>query len=89
MLINLFSISVRFLCFCRNFVEASGVILQVVEFPHSIVCDECTERAFVDINKILKWQAKFWYQTRSNPLKADESIGNIVHPKHNVDNFDP
>ena len=54
MLINLFSISVRFLCFCRNFVEANGVILQVVEFPHSIVCDECTERAFVDINKILK-----------------------------------
>ena len=36
MLINLFSISVRFLCFCRNFVEASGVIFQVVEFPHSM-----------------------------------------------------
>ena len=32
------------------------------------------ERVNVDIIKMLKWQAKFWYQNWSNLLKADKNI---------------
>ena len=42
----------------------------------------------VSIVKMLKWQAKFWYQNRLNLLKADENIGYKVCSKHKVDNFD-
>lgn len=47
------------------------------------------ERVNVDISKMLKWPAKFWYQNRSNPIKADENISNTFCSKQRVDNFDP
>ena len=72
-----------FRCFYRNFVKilkyflrsnqlARGVVCRAIilfiDFPNRIVYDKCTgARQCVDIEKILKLQAKFWYQTRSNP----------------------
>jgi len=46
------------------------------------------EHINVDIIKMLKRQAKFWYQNRSNLLKANKNIGYKVYSKHKVDNFD-
>lgn len=71
--------------FWRSKQLANGMIcraiIRVIEFLNRIVYDECT-------GALLKWPAKFWYQNRLNPWKADEGIGKKMCPKHKVDNFD-